>query len=43
MYLAHPDFVARYEGIQTGFAEYLAGAMQVHAARWRGQEGQAEP
>jgi DNA-binding transcriptional MerR regulator len=43
MYLAHPDFVARYEGIQQGFAEYLAGAMQVHAARWSGRERQANP
>jgi DNA-binding transcriptional MerR regulator len=31
-YLAHPDFVARYEGIEKGFAEYLAGAMKLHAA-----------
>lgn len=27
-YLAHPDFVARYEAIETGFAEYLATAMR---------------
>jgi DNA-binding transcriptional MerR regulator len=31
LYLAHPDFVARYETIETGFAEYLAGAMKRHA------------
>lgn len=27
-YLAHPDFIARYEQIETGFAEYLATAMR---------------
>ncbi len=27
-YLAHPDFVARYEQIETGFAQYLATAMR---------------
>ena len=27
-YLAHPDFVARYDRIQTGFAEFLATAMR---------------
>lgn len=26
-YLAHPDFVARYESIEAGFADYLAKAM----------------
>ena len=32
-YLAHPDFVARYERIQTGFAEFLATAMRNWASR----------
>ena len=31
LYLAHPDFVARYEAMEKGFAEYLAGAMKLHA------------
>jgi MerR family transcriptional regulator, thiopeptide resistance regulator len=34
LYLAHPDFVARYEHIEKGFAEYLASAMRLHAKRW---------
>lgn len=34
LYLSHPDFVARYERIEKGFAEYLAGAMKAHARRW---------
>jgi hypothetical protein len=33
VYLAHPDFVARYESIETGFAEYLATAMRSWAGR----------
>ena len=33
LYLAHPDFVARYERIGTGFADYLSKAMKLHAAR----------
>jgi DNA-binding transcriptional MerR regulator len=33
LYLAHPDFVARYEAIAPGFAEFLAHAMKLHAAR----------
>lgn len=33
MYLDHPDFVARYEGIASGFTAYLTGAMKLHAAR----------
>ena len=33
MYTSHPDFVARYEAIEPGFTEYLAGAMKLHAAR----------
>jgi DNA-binding transcriptional MerR regulator len=32
LYLSHPDFVARYERIAPGFAEYLARAMKIHAA-----------
>jgi MerR family transcriptional regulator, thiopeptide resistance regulator len=35
LYLAHPDFVARYERIEKGFAEYLASAMKLHAKKWR--------
>ena len=31
LYLAHPDFVARYERIGKGFAQYLANAMKRHA------------
>jgi len=33
LYLAHPDFVARYERIEAGFAEYLATAMKLHARK----------
>ncbi|MGH8258478.1 MAG: MerR family transcriptional regulator, partial [Steroidobacteraceae bacterium] len=33
LYLAHPDFVARYKRIERGFAEYLAKAMKSHAAK----------
>lgn len=33
LYLAHPDFVARYERIEQGFAEYLVRAMKSHAAK----------
>jgi DNA-binding transcriptional MerR regulator len=33
LYLAHPDFVARYEQIEPGFAEYLAKAMKRHAEK----------
>jgi len=33
LYLSHPDFVARYEAIETGFAAYLAEAMKAWAAR----------
>jgi DNA-binding transcriptional MerR regulator len=33
LYLSHPDFVARYEAIQVGFAEYLATAMKAYAKR----------
>jgi MerR family transcriptional regulator, thiopeptide resistance regulator len=35
LYLAHPDFVARYESIERGFTEYLASAMKLHAEKWR--------
>jgi MerR family transcriptional regulator, thiopeptide resistance regulator len=31
LYLEHPDFVARYEQIEPGFAAYLARAMKLHA------------
>lgn len=31
LYLAHPDFVARYENLAPGFANYLATAMKAHA------------
>jgi len=34
LYLAHPDFVARYERIEPGFAVYLTNAMKRHAHRW---------
>ena len=33
LYLAHPDFVARYEAMEKGFADYLATAMKLQAAR----------
>ena len=33
LYLGHPDFVARYENIAKGFAEYLARAMKLHAKK----------
>jgi DNA-binding transcriptional MerR regulator len=33
LYLSHPDFVTRYERLEKGFAEYLASAMKLHAAR----------
>lgn len=36
LYLSHPDFIARYETIETGFAEYLAGAMKAYARRLEG-------
>jgi hypothetical protein len=32
-YLSHPDFVARYESIETGFARYLAHAIKIHVSR----------
>lgn len=32
-YLGHPDFVARYESIEPGFAAFLAAAMRSWAAR----------
>jgi DNA-binding transcriptional MerR regulator len=34
LYLAHPDFVARYERIEKGFTEYLTSAMKLHAKKW---------
>ena len=33
MYVDHPDFHARYEAVQPGLAEYLAGAMRSFAER----------
>ena len=33
LYLSHPDFIARYEAIVPGFAEYLSGSMKVYANR----------
>jgi len=36
LYLSHPDFAARYEAIEPGFAEYLAAAMKAYAARLAG-------
>jgi DNA-binding transcriptional MerR regulator len=34
LYLAHADFVTRYENIERGFTEYLASAMKLHAKKW---------
>lgn len=39
LYLAHPDFLARYEDIAVGFARYLTDAMKIHARRWSGGSG----
>jgi len=36
LYLAHPDFVARYESRQPGFARFLTDAMRANAARVAG-------
>jgi MerR family transcriptional regulator, thiopeptide resistance regulator len=33
LYLSHPDFVARYERLERGFAEYLTSAMKLHAKK----------
>lgn len=33
LYLSHPDFIARYEAIEPGFAEYLSGSMKLYAHR----------
>jgi hypothetical protein len=33
LYLAHPDFVARYEAHGEGFTGWLTGAMKAYAAR----------
>jgi MerR family transcriptional regulator, thiopeptide resistance regulator len=41
LYLSHPDFVARYERIEKGFAEYLATAMKAHARRWSASDSGA--
>ncbi len=42
LYLEHPDFVARYERIEKGFAAYLASAMRFHAKR-RGNVPREQP
>ncbi|HEV2701009.1 MAG TPA: MerR family transcriptional regulator [Steroidobacteraceae bacterium] len=34
LYLAHPDFVARYERIEPGFAVYLTESMKRHVLKW---------
>lgn len=31
LYLAHPDFVARYEALAAGFSAFLTDAMTAHA------------
>lgn len=31
LYASHPDFVARYEGLEPGFTDYLTRAMKLHA------------
>lgn len=36
LYLSHPDFIARYEMVEAGFAEYLSGSMKVYANRLKG-------
>jgi MerR family transcriptional regulator, thiopeptide resistance regulator len=38
LYLEHPDFVSRYERIETHFTQYLTSAMKLHA-RKRGAGG----
>lgn len=37
LYLSHPDFIARYERLAPGFAQYLADAMKAHALREEGR------
>jgi DNA-binding transcriptional MerR regulator len=37
LYLAHPDFVSRYERIEKGFTDYLTSAMKQHAKKWAGR------
>jgi DNA-binding transcriptional MerR regulator len=34
LYREHPDFVARYDRFEKGFAEYLTSAMKLHAKKW---------
>jgi MerR family transcriptional regulator, thiopeptide resistance regulator len=36
IYLAHPDFRARYESVEPGFTDYLTAAMRAYAAREEG-------
>ena len=48
LYLSHPDFVDRYEGIAVGFADYLTCAMKAWAGRsapdrQSGAAGPSEP
>ena len=33
MYLAHPDFIARYETLSRGFSQWLPAAMKAWASR----------
>jgi hypothetical protein len=33
LHLSHPDFVGRYESIETGFSDYHAAAMKAWANR----------
>jgi DNA-binding transcriptional MerR regulator len=33
IYLAHPDFRARYESVEPGFTDYLTAAMKAYAAK----------
>ena len=33
LYVSHPDFVARYDAIRPGLADWMAGAMKAFAAR----------
>ena len=39
LYLAHPDFVSRYERIEKGFTQYLTSAMKRHAQKWAASTG----
>ncbi|MEO1224627.1 MAG: MerR family transcriptional regulator [Pseudomonadota bacterium] len=39
LYLAHPDFAARYEAIASGFTQFLTDAMKAYADRRRDTDG----